>query len=261
MQPGRTLDQVIASLGSIYDPAAQNIQQQRSLIPQQQQADEAALQGQQTQAFDNILQGARRRGTGVAFGGIPLGEQAKYNSTTFMPALANLRGQYATKDLSLQDALLNLNRDRATQAQSTFENERNFYEQKRQFDEQQAAAKRQAAASAYAPTSGGPAKPPAAAPTSNITLDQQRAYNDVQSLLARDPARIQREYEAIRKSAGFGNAYDRTKQALIEQLYPAALKFGKPVTVSGGGAPTNVFNTPKQSLIPFAAGGGGSIRI
>lgn len=260
MQPGRTLDQVIASLGSIYDPAAQNIQQQRSLIPQQLQTDESALQGQQTQAFDSILQGARRRGTGVAFGGIPLGEQAKYNSTTFMPALANLRGQYATKDLSLQDALLSLNRDRATQAQSTFENERNFYEQQRQFNEQQALAKRQAAA--YSPTFGGPTKPQAdTSAASSITPDQQKVYNDVQGLLSKDPARIQREYEAIRKSAGFGNAYDRTKQALIEQLYPAALKFGKPVTISGGGTPTNVFNTPKQSLIPFASGGSGSIRI
>lgn len=145
MQP-RSLEQVLASLSSVYDPQIQNIQAQQAQIPQQLQADESALAGKQTQAYDDILNGARRRGTGVAFGGIPLGEQAQYNSTTYMPALANLRGTYATKGLSLNDAILGINRDRATQGQGIYENERNYFEQKRQFDEQQAFAREQAAA-------------------------------------------------------------------------------------------------------------------
>jgi hypothetical protein len=162
MQP-RTLDQVIASLSSVYDPQVQNIQAQQAQLPQQLQTDESALAGKQTQAFGDILSGARRRGTGVAFGGIPLGEQAQYNATTYMPALANLRGTYATKGLSLNDAILGINRDRSTQAQGIFENERNYFEQKRQFDEQMAAQERarqeaaraaSSAAGSYSPSYG-----------------------------------------------------------------------------------------------------------
>lgn len=158
MQP-RTMEQVYASLGSTYDPIIGNIRNQQAAIPQQLQADESALQGQQTQAFDNILSSARRRGTGVAFGGIPLGEQAKYNATTFQPAMANLRGSYATKGLSLEEAILGANRDRSSQAQGIFESERNYFEEKRRFDEQmaferakQAEAARQASQNSYTPT-------------------------------------------------------------------------------------------------------------
>jgi hypothetical protein len=161
----QTLDQVIASLGSIYDPQIQNVQAQQAQLPQQLQNDESALQGQQTQAFDNILQGARRRGTGVAFGGIPLGEQAQYNATTYMPAAANLRSTYANKGLSLQDAINQINERRTSTGNQIYQfgvqqdlAERQFQEQQRQFNEQQAAAARAAAASAaggFSPTYGG----------------------------------------------------------------------------------------------------------
>jgi hypothetical protein len=168
MQP-RTLDQVITSLGSVYDPEVQNVRAQQAALPGQLQTDETALQGEQTRAFDDILQGARRRGTGVAFGGIPLGEQAKYTSTTFLPEMARLRGTYATKGLSLEDAILGINERRAQQGQSIFENERNFFESKRQFDEQQAANERASRAAAASPSfafpgAGGPTAPAAAKP-------------------------------------------------------------------------------------------------
>src|ERR1044071_4637212 len=178
MQP-RTLDQVISSLGSVYDPQIQAVQAQQAQLPQQLQNDEQSLQGQQTQAFDNILQGARRRGTGVAFGGIPLGEQAQYTSTSYLPALANLRSTYANKGLSLTDAINQINERRATQGQSIYEGERNFAEQQRQFNAQQAAA---AKASNFSPSLGRANPQPAAKPASGITPDQQNAYNDVQNL-------------------------------------------------------------------------------
>lgn len=84
-------------------------------------------------------------------------------------------------------------------------------------------------------------------PTQTINPETQRAYNDVKNLLSKDPARIQREYEAIRKSAGFGNAYDKAKLALIEQLYPAAKNFGRNSVPLGPSNPTQVSLNPAPS--------------
>lgn len=43
-----------------------------------------------------------------------------------------------------------------------------------------------------------------------------QAQADVARLLTKDKARVQREYEAIRQSAGFGNTYDKMKLQLLE---------------------------------------------
>ena len=108
-------------------------------------------------ANDNILNSARRRGTGVAFGGIPIGEQAQYAATEYAPAIANLRATGANKELSLQESLAGLAREKRSQAQSIYDTgvsqdlaERNFQEQVRQFNIQQAAAERAAKAAAAA---------------------------------------------------------------------------------------------------------------
>lgn len=148
----KTLEQVLSSLSSTFDPQIKGIQQRQQLIPQQIQAEEQGLQARQTQAFDDILGGARRRGLG--FSGIPLSEQARYTSTEFLPAMARLRQSGREQALSLEDALLGINERRRSMGQSIFENERNFGEQQRQFNQQmklqrdQLAAQQRAAASA-----------------------------------------------------------------------------------------------------------------
>jgi hypothetical protein len=144
----RTLDQIIAELNPTYQPQIESIQKQQSLIPGQIASQEQALSAQKDKGYADILSGARRRGTGVAFGGIPLAEQAQYNATQYMPALANLRTAGTQQAMSLQDALNQINERKQTTAQSIYQTE-----QDRAFQAQQAALNRQAqAASAFNPT-------------------------------------------------------------------------------------------------------------
>lgn len=114
-------------------------------------------------------------------------------------------------------------------------------EQKRQFDVQAAASAKAAAGSGGYDLSSilNNLNSPKQDDTSSTDKTQQIAYNDVQNVLnSKDPARIQREYEAIKKSAGYGNAYDKVKLGLFEQLYPAAKNFGKNTVALATAQPT-----------------------
>ncbi len=118
-------------------------------------------------------------------------------------------------------------------------------EAKRQFDVQQKAAAKSVSPNyigdALAALGGGGGQQsadPGADPS------QQKAYNDVKNLLSKDQARIQREYEAIKRSAGYGNAYDRVKLQLIEQLNPSIKNLGKNTVSLSQAIPTAVSLSP-----------------
>ena len=142
MQP-RTLAQIVSELNPTYQAQTQSLQAQQQLIPGQIQTEEKALGAKQEQAFGDILTGARRRGLG--FAGIPVGEQAKYSATEYLPALARLRQQGQQQAMSLQDAILGINERRDTMAQQIYQTE-----QDRAFQGQQAEANRRATAAAAA---------------------------------------------------------------------------------------------------------------
>lgn len=254
----RTLDQVLASLDSVYNPQIEQIRQRQGLIPGQLAEEEKGLQAKQEQAFGDILGGARRRGLG--FSGIPLAEQAKYTSTEFLPAIARLRQQGKEQAMSLEDAILGIQEKRSTFGNQLYQQElsqdlaeRQFQESIRQFNEQLAAQARERAAAAAAANKnilagiGGGQGGQVQAAQSGVDASTQKAYNDVKSLLSKDAARIQREYSAIKASAGYGNAYDRLKLQLIEQLYPAARNFGKNTVGLGQSKPTAVNLNPSYS--------------
>lgn len=176
MATARTLDQIIAELNPTYQAQTNSLQKQIGLIPQEIQTQETALNAQKDQGYADILSGARRRGTGVAFGGIPLGEQAKYNATIYTPALANLRMQGQQKAMSLQDAILGINERRDTAAQSIYQTE-----QDRAFQEQENARNRAAtAASVFNPTNFADyfTQP------SNTTIAESKPYYDTAALNA-----------------------------------------------------------------------------
>lgn len=233
----KTLSQINKELGSIYDPYYKNIQQRKSLIPEAIKSEEAALGARQEQAFGEILGGARRRGLG--FSGIPLSEQAKYTSTEYLPALARLRQSGREQEMSLEEALLGLNRDRRTQAQSIFEANRNYdlanrqhQESIRQFNEQMRAAAQEraraaaASAASFTPSFGGTG----GGATAGAATDpnKQKAVADVQQLLGRrGSADFYREIMAINKSASYGNAYDRAKLQLLQVAQPGLFQKGK----------------------------------
>jgi hypothetical protein len=107
-------------------------------------------------------------------------------------------------------------------------------EQRRQADSS-ASAK---AASSFTPTFGnvgGQSTSPAQDPL------KQRAQGAVLDLLGTNNTNlIKKTYDAIKKSAGYGNTYDQLKLQLIEQLYPAARSFGKNTVKLGPYNPTVV---------------------
>lgn len=146
----------MTELGPSYGNSESIINSRLNAIPGQIDQGIAQADAKLGQANTNILNSARRRGTGVAFGGIPLAEQAQYAATEYAPAIANLRSTGLNNELSLQESLASLNRDKRAQAQSIYDTdqsrdfqERQFQESIRQFNEQQAASNRAAAASAY----------------------------------------------------------------------------------------------------------------
>lgn len=180
----RSLEQILGELGSIYDPQVNSARQQQALIPQQVADEERALGAQQTRSFEEIIGGARRRGLG--YSGLPIAEQAKYNATEYMPALARLRGDARKQTLSLEDAILGINERRQGAAlglrQQDVDNdyrERSFAEDVRRFN-QQIAEQRRAAAAASAQSnglaslfSGGQGRAPAAA---NMTTRKEGGF-------------------------------------------------------------------------------------
>jgi len=122
----RSLDQILAELGTVYNPQIKSLQTRMSDIPGQIKAEQAGLQAKQEQAFGDILSGARRRGTGVAFGGIPLAEQAKYTATEFLPAQARLQQSGREQAMTLQDAINQIQERRQSTAlaQQQYEQQR-----------------------------------------------------------------------------------------------------------------------------------------
>ena len=155
----RSLESIIAELEPGFAGSRKTVQTQINALPGETQSQLSGLTAVAEQSHEDILGGARRRGLG--FGGIPIGEQVKYDSTVFKPAVANLYSSQNSRKLSLEESLNALGRDQRTQAIGVRESElgrdlqqRQLEEQKRQFEanlafqrEQAAAAQREAAAS------------------------------------------------------------------------------------------------------------------
>lgn len=146
----KTVSQIMAELDKSGGYAAdrQLLQKQLSALPGQSAAQIKGLDAQLARANDNILQGARSRGLG--FSGIPIAEQAQYAATEYAPAVAQVRQSQNEAKRGILGSLNSLSRDMRSQAQSIFENERNFREQRRQFEEQMRLQRENAARSAAA---------------------------------------------------------------------------------------------------------------
>lgn len=138
----QTLDQILSTLNPGYDPMRQSVATQQAALPAQFDAQQQGLTAQADQAHQNILSQAQNRGLG--FSGIPVGEQAKYDATTFMPAVANLKGKMIDAQTSLSDQLNKINLDQQTQGNSILQTQQARDEQQRQFDQNMAFQREQA---------------------------------------------------------------------------------------------------------------------
>lgn len=232
----RELSEVLKELDASYNPQRQSINERIAALPAQAEAEIAGLKGQQTQAFDSILSGARSRGLG--FSGIPLGEQATYTSSQFLPAVARVRQSQNENQRSLSDALNSVSLDQNKYAQSIRQAELDRDWQREQFERQLAAEERARAAAAKsvarpsfgstssAPTTGGQA--------SGI---EQIAFNDAYTRLNnQSDDEILSDIRATRQSAGYGNQKDLAKLQVYAQYRPDLFDNPNSLVQRGGGS-------------------------
>lgn len=248
----KTLDQIVTELAGIYDPQVASLRTRQAAIPGEIATEEQALDAKLKDAYGQIQLGAQRKGVG--FGGIPLGEQARYASTEYAPALARLRQSGQQRSQSLEDAILGINERRAAIANDIYgreqgfdlqnrqldENRRQFDKQfgeqqfwaarnnelaLRQFDEQQRQFNEQAAAARA--SSGGisipsfPAPPAPSKPVAKVDPLRQVAYDDVRTRVSQQSDKeLISDFNATQKSANNGNAKDKLKIEVYQQLRP-----------------------------------------
>ena len=110
----RALSQILAELNPVYAPQKDLYNQQIGQLDPQMQAEQQGLEATKVDSFNQIQQGANRRG--LNFSGIPLQEQASYTGQNFLPAVANLKAKYAQQRFNLQDAIAKINEEQYNKA-------------------------------------------------------------------------------------------------------------------------------------------------
>lgn len=241
----RTLDQIIAEIDPVYSKQTDSIRQRQATLPGQIQAEEQGLQAKQTQAFDNILGGARRRGLG--FSGIPLGEQAQYTASEYLPALARLRQTGREQAMSLEDAILGIQERRQNQALGMRQYEQQRFDQYEAEQRQLEAQRRAAAAASGANNSwmsalggGGGGLTEGAPSQVSVPKGLQALYNQV--FLRSDGGEwddrsLVSDYNSTLKSARYGNTRDKQKIQLYHSARPDLFGANIPVTaIDNGGS-------------------------
>lgn len=231
----RTIDQILAEVNASTDPQRKTILSQIASVPQQMEAEEAGLEAKKTKAFDDILAGARRRGMG--FSGIPLGEQADYTATEFLPAVARVKQSGQDRVKSLESALNDIGSRNWLTANDIFNNERNFEEDRRRYNENMAferekwaqqLAESQRASRASSASSGAFNYGGGGSTSNNQPMSpQDQAYTSVQSFLSRSDREIISDYNATAESARRGNAMDKLKIELYKKNRPDLFSYTK----------------------------------
>lgn len=229
------LSTIIQGLDAGYAPSRQLIQSQIDALPDQEQSQEQGLQAQANQSYQDITNQARDKGMG--FSGIPIQEQAQYNASSFLPAVANLKTSTNNTKTSLLDALNQSNLAEQNAGQSILQHQQDLDAQ----NAATAAANNQAAAqqASFGSLFSTPTAPAAPADP-YASIDKNGANTAIKQLLStNDPQLIGKTTQAISKSASNGNVYDQYKLELLNELqkdssYGQLIGKAAPYTVATG---------------------------
>lgn len=140
--------QYYQQLAPIFDPQTQYIQQQKTALAPQYEANLSALEQAKLNAFRDI--GTTARSRGMQFSGFSPEQEARYTGATYLPAVANLKAQYAAGLSALDKAIIDLGTQRQTQALSLGREDLAYQrtaaenEKQRQFQREQSALDRSA---------------------------------------------------------------------------------------------------------------------
>jgi len=239
----RALEQIIQELNTVYNPQRDVYNKSLEALPGQQEAELKGLEAAKTDSFDQIVTGANRRG--VAFGGIPLAEQAKYLGSTYLPAVANLKGRFEGNRNSLSLALAELAAKQRGDAQDIWNTEYNREEEQRRWEQQQAAAREAAARSASSgfggfggTTKGASTQSAGGGALGNVDPKLQSLYNQVfikPDGTEWDNQSLVNDYNATLKSAQYGNARDKLKIELYHRARPDLFGASIPIAATANG--------------------------
>ena len=249
MQP-RTLNQIVSELRKAEKPRVKSLRKQQDLLRKGEVSQEEGLKARQTEAFGEILGGARRRGLG--FSGIPLAEQARYTSTQFLPELARLRQSTQQGVLSLEDAINQIRQNTVGVAQQIRQQELDRAEAARQFNAQMATRGSSGGGGGF--NLGGGLNLGAATKSGGLTTGSQRdplagltnyQKNLADSMFYRgdgsawDEQALRSDYARTKESAGYGNAYDKQKLMLYHRFRP---------DIFGRGVPSQAFDQRQMGV-------------
>lgn len=244
----RALEDIIRELNSVYDPQRDVYKQQIGTLDPLLASEEQGLQAQKKDEFEQITNRANRRG--LFYSGIPVAEEQRYIGSSFLPAVANLKGKYATQRFNLQDAIAKITESQQLKAYDVRQNELNLEEEQRQFNARLAAeeAARRASASAGA----GSASPSLGFRSGASTTPANRTQVDPVSA-ARGAAK---QYKAQYLTSGATDPFYRDKvlQSLIATfgdspaVYDIVYKEVFPDNWAGSAAPAN--NAGPATTVP-----------
>jgi len=110
----RALSQILEELNQVYNPQRDVYNSRITALPEEQAAEERGLEAAKRDAFDQITTQANRRG--LFYSGIPVAEEQRYTGQTFLPAVANMRANFANRRFNLQDALAQITQRQYGQA-------------------------------------------------------------------------------------------------------------------------------------------------
>lgn len=216
------LADIMKESDSYYQPKKDLYNQQLSQTDPQQQAEVQGLQQQQQDSFSQIRDQAQRRG--LFFSGIPLAEQAKYTSTQFLPAVANLQGKYRQQRFGLENALADLGSQQYSDAMGIQQHQKD-----QEFQVQQAELSRQASAAGSGQFNFGGNGDYKVTPTA--TTGVQGAHTPEQEALwsrmtmkptggQYSDAQLASDFQQTYISAQYGNTQDQQKLNMYYSMRP-----------------------------------------
>lgn len=153
----RSIDQITAELGSVYNPQIEQVNQQLAALPAYYTAQQGGLDTAKTNAFTDI--GNQASAKGMSYSGMPIAEQSRYVGEKYLPAMAQLSKQQSDQTFGLKGQLTDIYGKRMSQAQALQQAELDREEQARQAEAnrqaQLQAARMQAQAAARRSSGGG----------------------------------------------------------------------------------------------------------
>lgn len=217
----RTIEQIQAELGSVYNPQIEQVNQQLAALPAYYTAQQGGLDTAKTNAFRDIEGAASAKG--MAYSGMPIVEQSRYTGEKYLPAMAQLQQQQNQQTFGLKSQLTDIYGKRMSQAQALQQAELDREEQARQAEAERQMKERQfqMQLAASRASSGGGGGRKATAPKQPSVDDAAALVNSLRSSGQYGDSGYGSIAEAMRQ-----RGYDISRDSVFDKGLRKAFGFG-----------------------------------